>query len=130
MSLKYKTDTEFDDVWEKGFTWTRIHFIYENTDVTVNISLLGHDDPLKWNDAVLAIEDNSSFHYVEWGYDEQNLRSQANFRIVDGKVIFYSYDKSCSTNMDIIFTISSAMFLPVAIKIRDELLNIRRTEKD
>lgn len=122
MSLTYRIKTEYNsddssDDSDYGSTKSTIYLTYTDK-ITVTAILGAHNDPTLWNKIISTIENNDRYHY---GVGDSNIWSSI---IVENETVEIELAVIDEDN-DIIlnFTVPNNTFLPVALQIRDDLLN-------
>ena len=126
MSLTYRIETDYDsDDSDYQTPINIIHIIYEDR-ITVEASLENHSDVIMWDRIILHIRNDTQ---CEFGGNGPN-GNWASVWVTKSKTVIISVRAANDEDILLRFIVPSEMFLPIAEKIRDELSNVRRGEKD
>ena len=123
MSLTYRITTEYNgddssDDSDYGVPKSTIYLTYKDK-ITVTAILSRHNDPTLWNKIISAIENNDQYQYG--GGNNNGIWSSISVENETVEIELAVTDEEDDIILN--FTVPSNIFLPVALQIRDDLLN-------
>ena len=115
MSLEYEVDEYDYDEPERSIT-----LIYKNNGVSTTINLMNHDNVTLWDNLIHAIQNNINVNLT----DEEEWNSKYSNIVVSNGMTIIDIHIGDNSNITMTFEIPNNQFLPTAIAIRNELLNL------
>lgn len=115
MSLECEVDEH--DYDEPGRSIT---LIYKNNGVSTTINLMNHDNVTLWDNLIHAIQNNINVNLT----DEEEWNSKYSTIVVSNGMTIIDIHIGGDSNITMTFEIPNNQFLPTAIAIRNELLNL------